>query len=149
MEAYRQLTENVSPIIGKKHFPLHIATGITYLALGFINYYVNNENIFLAAIWFLGGMGFIITAIVQKNRAGKYYVELNDNGIDANLSQFKSVNIKWNEIKLIEIKPLSIVFNLEDNSNKEILLSVWNYASVKTIKAKLNEFANENGIEIR
>lgn len=148
MEAYRQLTENVSPIIGKKHFPLHIAMGITYIALGLTNYYINNYNIFSASLWLLGGFGFIITAIVQKNRVGKYYVELNDIGIDANLSAFKSIKIKWNEIKSIEIKPLKIVIKLGDDLNEEFSLGVWNYASVINIKAKLKEFANEKAIEI-
>jgi len=150
MEAYRQFTENVSlSSTNKKHFPLHIALGITYIAFGLMNYYKSNENIFYATIWFLGGLVFIIMAIVQKNRAGKYYVELNDNGIDAKFSAFKSVNIKWNEINLIEIKPLSIVIKISDDLKEELSLSVWNYASVIEIKTKLKEFAYTKGIEIR
>lgn len=150
METYKQLTEHHSPKSVKTRYLFFITIGIVYMVFGVVNYYKSNEDIWMTAIWFFGGLGYIVMAFIQKNRSEKYFIEFNDNGIDAKFSAFKSINIKWNEIKDIEIKPLSIVFKLKSNlKDEELSLSAYSYGSVRKFKSKLNEIANEKGIEIK
>ncbi len=96
----------------------------------------------------MGGIAYLIIAYIQKYRNEKYFIEFNDIGIDANILAFKSINIKWDEIKEIEIKPVSIVFNLKSDLKEELSLSALSYASVRRIKEKLKEFTNANEIKM-
>ncbi len=150
MERYRETFDNLYPKSKLKQFAYYIFAGIVYFAIGVASYYRNSDDLLMVTIWFLFSIVYIIIAFYQKYRNEKYFVEFNDNGIDTKLSAFKSINIKWNEIKEIEIKPLSIVFKLESYlKDEELSLSAYSYGSVRKFKSKLNKFANEKGIEIK
>ncbi len=148
METFRQTFDNLHPKKSKTQFTISILLGIIYVAIGISHYFKNNDNILMPSIWILGGIGYVIMAAFQKHRNEKYFIEFNSNGIDANISAFKSINIKWDEIKEIEIKPLSIVFNLKSDLKEELSLSASSYASVRKIKEKLKEFTNANEIKM-
>ncbi len=148
METYRQTFDNIYPKRNKSQFVIFISMGLFYIANGIIKYCENNDDILQASIWFLGGIIFIIMASYQKYRNNKFFIEFNDNGIEANISTFKTININWKEIKEIEINPLNIVFQLKYDSKEILSLSASSYASVLNIKAKLHEFAKEKGIKM-
>ncbi|MCF6269852.1 MAG: hypothetical protein L3J41_09085 [Melioribacteraceae bacterium] len=148
METYRQTLDNLHPMNRKKQFSFYIFAGIVYLAIGIANYYRNNQDMLIISIWVLGGLGYIIIAFFYKNRNEKFFIEFNSTEINANVSTFTSFSIKWDEIKEIKMKPISIEFLLNSNDSKEISLGSFYYAKVIEIKSKLKEFADEKRIEI-
>ena len=147
METYRQTFDNIYPKRSKSMFAYHIFAGIVYFAIGVAYYYRNSEDI-LIVIWLLFSIAQIVIAFFHKYRNDKFFIEFNDNGIQANISTFKTININWSEIKEIEINPLNIVFQLKSDSKEILSLSASSYASVLNIKAKLHEFAKEKGIKM-
>ncbi len=147
MKTYRQTFDNIYPKRGKSMFAYHIFAEIVYFAIGVAYYYRNSEDI-LIVIWLLFGIAQIVIAFFHKYRNNKFFIEFNDNGIEANISSFKTININWKEIKEIEVKPLNIVFQLTSDSKEILSLSASSYASVLNIKTKLHEFAKEKGIKM-
>ena len=148
METYRQTFDNLHPKMSKTQFRISILAGLAYIAIGIANYYKDNDNILMTSIWIIGGIGHMIMASYQKHRNEKFFIEFNDIGIGADLSAFKTMSLKWDEINEIEIKPLAIVFKLKSDSQEKLSLSASSYASVLNIKAKLKEFANKKGIKM-
>ncbi len=147
METYREVCANINPQKTKTQFYLVLLTGIFYLINGFINYYKDGDNIWLGTFWILGGLGLILVAIIKQKTSEKYFVEFNNNGIEFKLSIFSSPNMKWEDIKEINIKPISIIFELKNNTKEELPLGNMRYIQVLEIKAKLKEFADEKGIK--
>jgi uncharacterized membrane protein YbhN (UPF0104 family) len=145
METYREKIQNLSAYKSKNQFRLFIFSGLGYILLGFINYFIN-EHIYSGVLWFLSGVGFLVAAFRQKVEGEKYFIEFNKDGIIAKIEIFYSLEIKWDEIEKIHIKPISISFLLKNKEEKELSLGSLSYKSVITIKDKLNDFAEEKGI---
>ncbi len=148
METFKQTFDNLHPKRRKNQHLIFIFLGLLNTALGISIYYKDGENSSQTSILILGGITYLIIAYIQKYRNEKYFIEFNDIGIDANISAFKSINIKWDEIKEIEIKPVSIVFNLKSDLKEELPLSALSYGSVIKIKQKIKEFTKANEIMI-
>ena len=148
METFKQTFDNLHPKRRKNQHLIFTFMGLINIALGILIYYKDGKNSSQTSILIFGGIAYLIIAYIQKYRNEKYFIEFNDIGIDANISAFKAINIKWNEIKEIEIKPVSIVFNLKSDLKEELSLSASSYASVRRIKEKLKEFTNANEIKM-
>ena len=148
METYRQPFENILPKRRRTQFLIFILLGLLNTALGISIYYKDGGNSLQTSILIIGGIGYLIMAFIQKYRNEKYFIEFNNNGIDANISAFKSISIKWDEIKEIEIKPISIIFKLNSDLKEELSLSASSYESVIKIKKKIKEFASKKDVII-
>ncbi len=146
MEKYREIIENLQPHRSKKQFYWFLILGIGYITLSIINYLNRGEYIWNDAFFLFAGLSFILGALFQKRRAEKYFIELNNTGINAKVALFASVNLKWNEIEEISLKPISIIFELKSDTKKELSLGYLSYSSVIEMKSKLKEFADEKGI---
>ena len=145
METYREIAQNLSPYKGKNLFRNYIFIGIGYILIGLLNYFLNHQTL-SGAIWFLSGIAFIVAAFRVKTEREKYFIEFNKDGIIAKIEIFYSIEIKWDEIEEINVKPISISFLLKNKEEKELSLGSLSYKSVITIKEKINEFAKEKGI---
>ena len=146
METYRQTIEALQP---KKNYKLFISIGLVYLLNGAVNFYKDfDENFWQGTIWLFTGIGFIINFFLQKDRDKKLYIEINKNTIEAKLSHFTSLSISWNDVISINIKPISIYFELPSNKKEEISLGSLSYKGVLELKEKLHEFAVEKGIKL-
>jgi len=148
METYRQTLVNLSLKRSKTIFYYFLTLGILYVIYG-IFYSYNKNDVWSGTLWLLTGLGFISYSVIQKNTLEKYFIELNDNVIKAKLALFKSINIKWDEIIELDIKPITIHFILKSDSKEELSLGNLNYNGVLKIKSKIKEFADGKGIKIK
>lgn len=96
----------------------------------------------------ISGAGFIIGAILLRKKGKEIYIEFNDNCIRENHTLRSSLDIRWEDIDKIEIKPISIKISLKSNDIKEISMGSYLYGQVIDIKAKLKEFAVEKDIKL-
>ncbi|MCB9250720.1 MAG: hypothetical protein H6613_20365 [Ignavibacteriales bacterium] len=101
-----------------------------------MNYLINNYSPFLGLIWVLGGIIFLIGGYFQTNFTSKYYFEINDRSILIKQSLSATKSISLDNIKNIQIKPISIDFLLNDNSKESISLGNVGYKNVLDIKEK-------------
>ena len=60
----------------------------------------------------------------------------------------EKVNIKWEEIKLIDVKPLKIEIDLKDGSHKEIELGDLMYKQHQELKTNLQEYLQAKEIKM-
>ena len=147
METYRRNIENLHSPRSLKHF---IIIGIFYILFGLFNFYQNiDKNLLSGIIWVLGGSGFIIGYFFDEKRKKEFYIELNNITIEIKLSYFSSLKINWNDIKSINIKPISITFELTSGEDEELSLGSFSYANVIEFKSKIKEFTIEKGITIK
>ena len=92
---------------------------------------------------------------VIKKFVKRCYITLDDQGIKTTISNkwmkfplFENVNIRWEEIKSIGIKPLKIDINLNDGSKKEIELGDLTYKQHQILKPKLQEYIHAKEIKM-
>ncbi|MCB9219890.1 MAG: hypothetical protein H6610_10590 [Ignavibacteriales bacterium] len=123
--------------------------GVVYIVLGVMNYLINNYSPFLGLIWVLGGIIFLIGGYFQTNFTSKYYFEINDRSILIKQSLSATKSISLDNIKNIQIKPISIDFLLNDNSKESISLGNVGYKNVLDIKEKLTEIPANKGIAVK
>lgn len=146
MEPYRQTIQNLNPKNSSLRF---FAIGILYLVYGiFITISKENLHIWNSILWMISGTGFIIGAILLRKKGKEIYIEFNDNCIRENHTIRSSLDIRWEDIDKIEIKPISIKISLKSNDIKEISMGSYLYGQVIDIKAKLKEFAVEKDIKL-
>jgi len=128
---------------------LFASLGVIYTILGFLRLN-NNENNLGSWIFIVTGIGFIISSYFSKKYSSKYFFELNDKFIEGQSNSFKKIKIDLDKIKNIHIKPVSIEFELSDNTKEEISIANTTYKNVIKIKTKLLELAaKEKNIEIK
>lgn len=128
--------------------------GIIYIFLAIlISYYTDFSSDFA----FICGIALVIFAIgykkLIKNR--RSHITLDEQGIKATifnkwmkLPLFDKVNIKWEEIKSIDIKPLKIEIDLKDGSHKEVELGDLMYKQHQELKTNLMKYLQVKTIKM-
>ncbi len=107
-----------------------------------------NLGTILVFLYFVIGSAGIIYAFKYKNFFGFRTIELSDKFISYQLSVRKKIKIELSNISSIQIKVLTIIFNLKDGSSKIFHLSNFNYASVIKAKDELIKYAKTNKLLI-
>jgi hypothetical protein len=128
--------------------------GILYISLAIlINYYINYSSYFAI----ICGTAFVIYALGYKKLVKRWrcHITFDEQGIKARIFNklmkfplFENVNIKWEEIKSIDIKQLKIEIDLKDGSHKEIELGDLMYKQHQELKTKLQEYIQAMEIKI-
>ncbi len=126
-----------------------IILGVFYIIIGMLNLTKSNSDYFSSWIWIITGIGFVIASFFSKNITKKNILELNDKGIYAYHSFNKKINIAWNDLEQIHIKPITFDFILKDGSTESISLGNLAYKGVIETKEKLKEFAIEHNIKLQ
>ncbi len=126
-----------------------IILGVFYIIIGMLNLTKSNSDYFSSWIWIITGIGFVIASFFSKNITKKNILELNDKGIYAYHSFNKKINIAWNDLEQIHIKPIAFDFILKDGSTESISLGNLAYKDVIETKEKLKEFAIEHNIKLQ
>ncbi len=126
-----------------------IILGVFYIIIGMLNLTKSNSDYFSGWIWIITGIGFVIASFFSRNITKKNFLELNDKAIIAYPSFNKKINIAWNNLEQIHIKPIAFDFILKDGSTESISLGNLAYKDVIETKEKLKEFAIEHNIKLQ
>ncbi len=148
METFRIYLSNQYDKRSKNQPYYFIILGVVYTILGILSLTKSNSDYFSGWIWIVTGIGFVIASFFSKNVTSKNILELNNKAIFAHPSIGKNINIDWNNLKYIHIKPISFDFILKDGSIETISLGNVAYKDVIETKEKLKEFAQHHNIKI-
>ena len=133
--------------------------GFLYIPFGILTIYYKYENIF-SYLAVIVGVFSMIYALAYQKLVKRCHITLDDECIKAALFKaiqmksvpFKSpslnINIRWDEIKSINIELLKISINLNDGSSKEIELGDLTYRQHRILKEKLQNCMSDNKIEM-
>nr|WP_321453444.1 hypothetical protein [uncultured Carboxylicivirga sp.] len=88
------------------------------------------------------GLGYNPEALI-----GKAYVDVNSDCIDYKPELIKkAIFIKWFDVADIEVKQISILFTLKDNSTTELKYYNLEYEHIQQLKSTLKKYAADKNI---
>ncbi len=124
-----------------------MAFGVIYFLMGFFRESGDEAfGIITKWIWIITGIFFILYGFIARKDSTRNILEINNNNVKADLPLSKNMEILWDNISQIHIKPISVEFKLKDGATKEISLGNVAYKDVIKTKEVLNKFAKEKNI---
>jgi len=145
MKEFKIYLLETDPKYDKKIRWILVIYGVLLLSVGILLKY--KYNIGEEYILIIGGTASLILALGYKKLVKRCHITLDDQGIKSTiftkwmkLPLFEKTNIRWEEIKSIDIKPLKIDIYLNDGSQKQIELGDLMYKQHQMLKSKLQEY---------
>lgn len=123
-----------------------IFLGITYLLNGYL-YYLDEKIEFGITYSLLGTLliiFYIFDMKIVKYSGIKISREMISFPKSFTYPTRKRIQIKWNEVKEIEYKPLKVIFTHGDNERKTLRLDNFGYKDIKDIKSKIDLYFNSS-----
>ncbi len=97
---------------------------------------------------FLAGINILLYTYGFFYRIGRRFVIIDSTGIEYKLSRFyPSKIIKWDELKKVEIKTLSVICHSKSGFNSKLKLGEIFYSDIKKLKEKLASVCTEKKID--
>jgi len=161
MEKVEIFLQETGPQSDKKMRLILGISGFFYLLFGILLNY--GHKTFYNYVLLIGGILIIAYMLGYKKFVKRCFIFIDDNGIRANLytlnqiftkglifsSPYKKINITWGQIESAEIKPLKIIFNLNDGKQEELELGDLLYKQHQILKPKLQDYLQEKNIKIQ
>ena len=153
MEELKIFLNETGPQNDKKVRLAFGAIGISYIIIGSVSEYTQFKSaIFMFTI---GGLFLLLYAIGYKKIAKRCYITLNENGISSMVlkrwglfPKYEKSDIKWNQIKSLNIRVLKIEINLTNETVKEIEIGDLLYKDHQIFKQKLHEYIESKKIPL-